>query len=71
MVFTKSLFVIFADDTSIFYKVFDKDKSQKDLSNVLSMISEWAYQCHSIQISVNKLMKCIFLGNLIQMIIFL
>ena len=35
---------IFADDTSIFLKVFDKDKSQRDFNNDLSIISEWVFQ---------------------------
>ena len=35
---------IFADDTSIFSKVFDEDKSQRDHNNDLSIISEWAFQ---------------------------
>ena len=35
-----SICKIFADDMSIFPKVFDKDKSQRDLSNDLSIISE-------------------------------
>ena len=35
---------VFADDTSILSKVFDKDKSQRDLNNDLSIISEWAFQ---------------------------
>ena len=60
---------IFSDDTSIFSKVFDKDKSQRDLSNDLSMIDEWAFQC-KMQCHPD-LMKFTFLGNLILMIIFL
>ena len=40
----KCICKIFADDTSIFSKVFDKDKSQRDLNNDLSIISEWAFQ---------------------------
>ena len=39
-----SICKIFADDTSIFSKVFDKDKSQRNLNNDLSIISEWAFQ---------------------------
>ena len=39
-----SIYKIFADNTSIFSKVFDEDKSQKDLNNYLSIISEWAFQ---------------------------
>ena len=34
----------FADDTSILSKVFDKDKSQRNFNNDLSIISEWAFQ---------------------------
>ena len=39
-----SICKIFADDASIFSKVFDKDKSQRDLNSDLSIISEWAFQ---------------------------
>ena len=39
-----SIYKIFADDTSIFSKVFDKDKSQRDLNNDLSIISTWVFQ---------------------------
>ena len=35
-----SICKIFAEDTSIFSKLFDKDKSQKNLNNDLSIISE-------------------------------
>ena len=28
----------------LFFKVFDKDKSQRDISNGLSIISEWTFQ---------------------------
>ena len=35
-----SIYKIFADNTSIFSKVFDEDKSRKDLNNYLSIISE-------------------------------
>ena len=28
----------------LFFKVFDKDKSQRDVSNGLSIISEWTFQ---------------------------
>ena len=35
---------IFADDTSIFSKVFEKNSSQNILNNDLSVISEWAFQ---------------------------
>ena len=35
---------IFADDTSIFTEVFDKNLSQNVLNNDLSIISEWAFQ---------------------------
>ena len=41
---TYSICKIFADDTSIFLKVFDKDKSQRDFNNDLSIISEWVFQ---------------------------
>ena len=34
----------FPDGTSIFSKVLDKDKSQKDLNNDLSIIGEWTFQ---------------------------
>ena len=34
-----SICKIFADDTSIFSKVFDKHESQRDLNNYLSIIS--------------------------------
>ena len=39
-----SICKIFADDTSIFSKVFDKNSSQNILNNDLSIISEWAFQ---------------------------
>ena len=39
-----SMYKIFADDTSIFSKVFDKNSSQNILNNDLSIISEWAFQ---------------------------
>ena len=39
-----SICKIFADDTSIFSKVFDKNSSQIILNNDLSIISEWAFQ---------------------------
>ena len=39
-----SICKIFADDTSIFLKVFDKDKSQRDFNNDLSIITEWVFQ---------------------------
>ena len=39
-----SICKIFADDRSIFSKVFDKNSSQNILSNDLSIISEWAFQ---------------------------
>ena len=35
---------IFADDTSLFSHVFDKYKSQSELSNDLQIISNWAFQ---------------------------
>ena len=38
-----SICKIFADDTSISSKVFDKGKSERDLNNDLSAISEWAF----------------------------
>ena len=38
-----SICKIFTDDTSISSKVFDKDKSQRDLNNDLSIISEWVF----------------------------
>ena len=40
-----SICKIFADDTSIFSKVFDKSSSQNILNTDLSIISEWAFQC--------------------------
>ena len=39
-----SICKIFADDKSIFSKAFDKDKSQRDLNNNLSIINEWGFQ---------------------------
>ena len=39
-----SICKIFADDTSIFSKVFDKNSSENILNNDLSVISEWAFQ---------------------------
>ena len=39
-----SICKIFADDTSIFSKVFDKNLSQIILNNDSSIISEWAFQ---------------------------
>ena len=39
-----SICKIFADGTSIFSKVFDKNLSQNILNNDLSIISEWAFQ---------------------------
>ena len=39
-----SICKIFADDTSIFSKVFDKNSSQNIFNNDLSIISEWAFQ---------------------------
>ena len=39
-----SICKIFADDTSIFSKVFDKNLSQNIINNDLSIISEWAFQ---------------------------
>ena len=39
-----SMYKIFADDTSIFSKVFDKNSSENILNNDLSIISEWAFQ---------------------------
>ena len=39
-----SICKIFADDTSIFSKVFEKNSSQNILNNDLSVISEWAFQ---------------------------
>ena len=38
------IFKIFADDTSLFSKVFARDRSQRDLNNDLSIISEWTFQ---------------------------
>ena len=35
---------MFTDDTSIFSKMFDKDKSQRDLYDDFSIISEWELQ---------------------------
>ena len=39
-----SICKIFADDTSIFSEVFDKDKSQRDLNNDSSIISQCDFQ---------------------------
>ena len=39
-----SICKIFADDTSIYPKVFDKDRSQRDPNNDLSIKSKWAFQ---------------------------
>ena len=39
-----SICKIFADDRSIFSEVLDKDKSQRDLNNDLSIKSEWTFQ---------------------------
>ena len=39
-----SICKIFADDTSIFSKVFDKNSSQIIINNNLSIMSEWAFQ---------------------------
>ena len=36
-----SLFVKYLQMIRVFFKVLDKDKSQRDLSNDLSIISEW------------------------------
>ena len=68
-----SICKVFADDTSIFSKVFGKNKSQRNLNNGLFIINEWVFQWkwNSIQIPVNKLMKFLFLANMIQMITFL
>ena len=41
---TYSICKIFAYDTSIFSKVLDKDKSQRDLNKYLFIISEGAFQ---------------------------
>ena len=38
-----SIYKIFADDTSIFSKVFDKNSSQNILNNSLSPKSEWTF----------------------------
>ena len=35
---------IFADDTSLFSKVLDKDRSQDELNNDLQRINQWAFQ---------------------------
>ena len=68
-----SICKVFADDTSIFSKVFGKNKSQRNLNNGLFIINEWVFQWkwNSIQIPENKLMKFLFLANMIQMITFL
>ena len=39
-----SICKVFADDTSIFSKVSDKNSSQNILNNNLSIISEWVFQ---------------------------
>ena len=39
-----SICKVFADDTSIFSKVSDKNSSQNILNNDLSIISEWVFQ---------------------------
>ena len=39
-----STYKTLADDKSIFSKVLDKGKSQRDLNNDLSIISEWTFQ---------------------------
>ena len=62
---------IFADDASIFTKVFDKDKPQRGLNNDLSIIFGWAFHW-KMEFNPdpnNKLIKFTFLGKLIQMII--
>ena len=60
-----SICKIFADDTSIFSKVFDENLSQNTLNNDLSIIIEWACQW---KMQFNKFT---FPGNLIQRYIFL
>ena len=68
-----SICKIFADDTSISSKVFDKNSSQNILNNDLPIITERAFsgKCNSIQIRINKLMEFTFPGNLMQGYIFL
>ena len=39
-----SIFKIFADDTSLFSKVYDIDISAKELSSDLEKISKWTFQ---------------------------
>ena len=39
-----SICKIFVDDEFIFFKVFDKNKFQRDLNSNLYIISEWVFQ---------------------------
>ena len=58
---------IFADDTSLFYKVFDKHVSRATLNKDLELINNWAFQwkCSSIQTEIGKLKNYIFLKKLV------
>ena len=59
---------IFADDTSLFYKVFDKHASRATLSKDLELINNWAFQW-KMQFNpdreISKLRKYIFLKKLV------
>ena len=63
----KSNCKIFADDTSLFYKVFDKHVSRATLNKDLELINNWAFQwkCSSIQTEIGKLKNYIFLKKLV------
>ena len=57
----------FADDTYLFYKVFDKNYSRATLNKDLGLINNWALngRCSSIQIKISKLKNYIFLKKLV------
>ena len=60
--FLISLCKIFADDTHIFSEVFDKDNSQGDLNNDLSIMSKWAFQWKmKFNLEPNKVVKFLLL----------
>ena len=64
-----SICKIFADDTSLFSKVLDVNKSVNELNSVLERINQWATngKCNLSWIPKNKQMKLFFLVNQFHM----
>ena len=63
-----SMCKIFADDTSLFSKVLDVNKSVIELNADLEKINQWAYQWKMQFNPISKQMKLFFLGSLFHII---